>query len=170
MTFLGTLRYYSWMKQGQYEITYLIDSKLSEEGRGALCASFDEQVAKAEGSIVSSAPVLRKNLAYPIKRQGAAFLRIMQIEVAPSKIADLQGFLKKAVGVMRLTIIATPPRTRMSQELLEKHAKRKGKPGNSRPEKQPREKVVEKSEKADKEVTMQDVEKGIEEALITEVK
>lgn len=155
------------MQQSQYEITYLIDPKLSEDARGALCASFDEQITAAEGVITSAAPVLRKTLAYPIKHQNAAFIRAMQIEVDPAKIADLRSFLKKSESVMRLTILATAPRTRMSQELLEKHSKRKGKAaGNERPEKQKQT----KAEVPEKEVTMQDVEKGIEEALITEVK
>lgn len=149
------------MKQSQYEITYLIDSKLSEEARTSLCASFDEQITAAEGSVVSSAPVLRKTLAYPIRHQNAAFLRAMQITVHPEKISALQAFLKKSEGVLRLTILATTPRTRMSQELIEKHGKRKGKSGMSRPE---------KFQKGVKEVTMQDVEKGIEEALVEEVK
>lgn len=152
------------MKKSQYEITYLIDSKLSEEARGAFHSSVDEQVTAAEGAIVSSTPALRKTLAYPIKHQNAGFMRTVQIEVDPAKIADIQSFLKKAEGVLRLTILATTPRIRMSQELMEKHGKRKGKMG-SRPEKQqPR------SEKPVKEVTMQDVEKGIEEALTEEVK
>lgn len=152
------------MKKSQYEITYLIDSKLSEEARGSFHASVDEQVTAAEGAIISSTPALRKTLAYHIKHQGAAFMRTMQIEVNPAKIADVQSFLKKAEGVLRLTILATAPRVRMSQELIEKHGKRKGKMG-SRPEKQ-----QPKVEKPAKEVTMQDVEKGIEEALTEEVK
>ncbi|OGY31376.1 MAG: 30S ribosomal protein S6 [Candidatus Andersenbacteria bacterium RIFCSPHIGHO2_01_FULL_46_36] len=158
------------MKQGQYEITYLIDSKLSEEARGALCAGFDEQVTAAAGTVVSSAPVLRKTLAYPVKKQSAAFLRVMQIEVDPAKIAELQSFLKKSEGVMRLTLLATPPRTRMSAELIEKHGKRKGKGIAGRPEKYQKESIPVSKEAPAKEVTMQDVEKGIEEALVTEVK
>lgn len=154
------------MKLGQYEITYLIAPTLTEEQRGALCASFDEQITAAEGVIISSAPVLRKTLAYPIKHQSAAFIRALQIEVDPANIAALQAFLKKSESVMRLTILATPPRARMSQELIEKHGKRKGKSASGRPEKHAHEKIAEKPEK---EVTMQDVEKGIEEALTTEV-
>ncbi len=154
------------MKQSQYEITYLIDPKLSEEARGALCASFDEQITTEEGNVTASAPVLRKTLAYPIEKQNAAFIRVMAIEVGPEKIDELRNFLKKMEGVMRLTILATPPRTRMSAGLIEKHGKKRGKTSHVRPEKQQKEKEV----KPAKEVTMQDVEKGIEEALVEEVK
>ncbi len=158
------------MKLGQYEITYLITPTLTEEQRGVLCASFDEQITAHEGIIVSSTPVLRKTLAYPIANQSAAFIRALQIEIDPAKIAALQTFLKKSEPVMRLTILATPPRTRMSQELIEKHGKRKGKNAVGRPEKQLKENLPTGRGKQTKEVTMQDVEKGIEEALTTEVK
>lgn len=157
------------MKLSQYEITYLITPMLTEEQRGALCASFDEQITAAEGVIISSAPVLRKTLAYPIKHQNAGFIRALQIEVDPAKIAALQSFLKKSESVMRLTILATPPRVRMSQELIEKHGKRKGKSASNRPEKQLKKSLPDGRETPEKEVTMQDVEKGIEEALTTEV-
>lgn len=154
------------MKQGQYEITYLIDPRTSEDARGALCAILDEHITAGGGVVASSTPVLRKMLAYPIKHQHVAFIRTMHIAVDSEKIGALQSFLKKTEGVLRLTVLATPARTRMSQELIEKYSKRKGKPANGRTEKEPR--VTQK--KPAKEVTMQDVEKGIEEALVTEVK
>ena len=56
----------------------------------------------------------------------------------------------------------------MSQEILEKHGRRTSKDkhrGNGRPEK-----AEKKDATPEKEVTMQDVEKGIEEALTEEVK
>lgn len=155
------------MKQNPYEITYLIDPKLSEEERGAFNASVDELVSGFSGNVLPGGPVLRKRLAYKIKKQEAAFLRVLNIELDPAKIADLQDFLKRAEGVMRFTILATPQRTRMSQELLDKHGRRSGKDAKKQMHKG-EEKAKTPEEK--KEVTMQDVEKGIEEALTEEVK
>lgn len=156
------------MKKNQYEITYLTDPRLSEEQRGSLHASVDEHITASEGSVVSSAPALRKTLAYPVHKQAAAFMRTMHIETKPETIDAIRTFLKKAEGVLRLTILATPARTRMSSELMEKHSRRKGKFAGNKSEKQHKE--VERKPKSEKEVTMQDVEKGIEEALTEEVK
>ena len=155
------------MKQNPYEITYLIDPKLSEEERGAFNTSVDELVSGFSGNVLPGAPALRKRLAYKVKKQESAFMRVISLELDPAKIADIRDFLKRAEGVMRFTILATPARTRMSQELLEKHGRRAGKDAKKQMHK------IEERSKApqiQKEVTMQDVEKGIEEALTEEIK
>ena len=154
------------MKQNQYEITYLIDPKLSEEHRGAVEASIDELVSKLEGSVTGSTPTLRKKLAYEIKHNNSAFLRIMNIELDPAKLADIQDFLKREPKVLRSTILATPERKRISQEIFEKYSKKAGRDKGGKPEQKRTPEVVAPA----KEVTMQDVEKGIEEALTEEVK
>jgi ribosomal protein S6 len=154
------------MKQNQYEITYLIDPKLSEEERGALETSIDELVTKLNGSLSGSTPTLRKKLAYEIKHNNSAFLRIMNIELDPAKLAELQDFLKREPKVLRSTILATSERKRISQEIFEKYSKRNSKDKAGKPEQR---KAPEAATPA-KEVTMQDVEKGIEEALTEEVK
>ncbi len=154
------------MKQNPYEITYLTHPGLSEEDRGALHASVDELVSGLSGTVIPGAPALRKRLAYKIKKQDSAFMRVMNIELAPAKLADVQDFLKRAEGVMRFTVLATPPRVRMSPELMEKHGRRAGKDTK----KQHRKETKEQAPREQKKVTMQDVEKGIEEALTEEVK
>ncbi len=154
------------MKQNQYEITYLIDPKLSEEDRGAVETSVDELVAKFSGTSSSTTPTLRKKLAYEIKHNNSAFLRVINLELDPAKVADIQDFMKREPKVLRFTILATPERKRISQEILEKYSKRAGKDKQGKPE---HKKTPEVAAPA-KEVTMQDVEKGIEEALTEEVK
>ncbi len=64
---------------------------------------------------------------------------------------------------MRTTLLATSPRTRISPEIMEKHGKKKGKGGFAKHDKK------KDDAKPAKEVTMQAVEKGIEEALTEEV-
>lgn len=153
------------MKQNQYEITYLVDATLNEEDRGSLQSSVDELITSLEGSVRASSPTLRKKLAYEIKRKNAGFMRVMNVEVAPEKIADIQDFLKRSAGVMRFTILATPERARATQELLDKYARKGGKGAENK-------EVAKKQAKPEapaKEVTMKDVEKGIEEALTEEV-
>lgn len=154
------------MKQNQYEITYLIDPKLSEEDRGAVETSIEDLITKLEGSLLGSTPTLRKKLAYEILNNNSAFLRVMNLELDPAKIADLQDFMKREPKVLRFTILSTPERKRISQEILEKYSKRAGKDKGGKPESK---KAAEPAAPA-KEVTMQDVEKGIEEALTEEVK
>jgi ribosomal protein S6 len=144
------------MKQNQYELTYLIDPRTSEEDRTSLNTAVDEQITTLEGTIAHQGEALRKRLAYKVSKQDTAFMRIMNIEMPTDKVLEFTTFLKKASGVLRMTLLATPVR--------EKHGKKKGKGGFARHDKK------KDTEKPEKEVTMKAVEKGIEEALTEEVK
>lgn len=154
------------MKQNQYEITYLIDPRTTEEARAAIVTAVDERIGALEGSVVHASEALRKKLAYAIDHQDSAFMRIMNVEIAAANIHELQDFMKRTNEILRTTILATPVRTRMSQEILDKYGKKKGKKGAGKFDKHAEAK---KSDSA-KEVSMKDVEKGIEDALTEEVK
>lgn len=143
----------------QYEITYLINPKTGEEDREKLNGGFDAKVSEFEGRVVHTSPTLRRNIGYAIQKTRSAFLRSVNIELDPAKIADIQDLLKRDKDVLRFTILNTPQRAEISQEIL---AKAQQKPGQ-KPKKQETPKPVKK-------VTMEDVEKGIEEALTEEVK
>lgn len=154
------------MKLNQYELTYLIDPRISEDDRTALNSAVDSHITDAKGSVTHEAPALRKKLAYKITKQDSAFMRIMNIEMPTDKVLEFTTFLKKAQGVMRQTLLATPARPRITPEVMEKHAKKKGKGGFAKHDKKKDIPAV----KPAKQVTMKAVEKGIEEALTEEVK
>lgn len=154
------------MKQNQYELTYLIDPRTSEEARNSLNSAVDAQITTLSGTITHDAPALRKKLAYKVTKQDSAFMRIMNLEMPTENVLEFTTFLKKSDGVMRLTLLATPARARITPEVLEKHGKKKGKGGFAKHDKK---KDMPQAKPA-KEVTMQAVEKGIEEALTEEVK
>ncbi|HSX24630.1 MAG TPA: 30S ribosomal protein S6 [Candidatus Andersenbacteria bacterium] len=152
------------MKQNQYELTYLIDPRMNEDDRTSLNSAIDQHVSESSGTILHNSPALRKKLAYQVNHQDSAFMRIMNIELPTEKVLEFTNFLKKSQGILRTTLLATPKRTRITPEILEKHGKKKGKDGFVKHDKN---KEAQKAPK--KEVTMQAVEKGIEEALTEEV-
>ncbi|MEX1112436.1 MAG: 30S ribosomal protein S6 [Candidatus Andersenbacteria bacterium] len=140
----------------QYEITYLIDPQVNEEARTELNSAVDGKVNELKGKVSHSSPTLRHKLAYPIVKKQSAFMRSMHIELDPSEVAALHDFLKRNDSVMRFNLITTPYREGVSPEALkQKEETTKKKP---------------MAKKEAKEVTMADVEKGIEEALTEEVK
>lgn len=138
-----------------YEITCLTDSQLTEEERGQLDGAIDAKVAELGGLTQYNSPHIRRRLAYPLSKQAAAFLRVIQVELPGEQIDVLRQFLKKQAGVLRATILQTPRRQEVAVDVLE-----------PTPSKQPA-KAAAKPAKA---VTMEEVEKGIEEALAEEVK
>jgi len=145
----------------QYEITYLVNPKTQETAREKLNQGVDTKISDLEGKLAHSSPTLRKNLGYAIQEERVAFVRTLQVELDPSKISDVQDMLKREKSILRFTILNTPKRQDAGTEILEKAQQ---KPGKEKMEK----KEVEK--KPAKKVTMEDVEKGIEDALSEEVK
>lgn len=142
----------------EYEITYLINPNVTEEARDELNAAVDKKIGELKGLITQSAPTLRRKLAYPVGKTNSAFLRALHIQLDPAHIHDVQSMLKKANGVLRVTILNTPYRKDLDAEFIEKVQI-----------KSPNKKMKKVSQ-PQKEVTMEDVEKGIEEALTEEVK
>lgn len=142
----------------EYEITYLINPNVTEEARDELNAAVDKKIAELKGSITHAAPTLRRKLAYPVGNTNSAFLRALHVQLDPSHINDVQSMLKKTNGVLRVTILNTPFRKDLDAEFIEKVQT-----------KSPNKKAK-KASKPQKEVTMEDVEKGIEDALTEEVK
>lgn len=147
-------------KPTEYEITYLIDPNTAEEGRAELNTGIDAKITELAGKVAVSSAVLRRRLAYPIIKTDSAFIRTVHIELAPEHVEEIRMLLKKTKDVMRFTILRTHKREGVPAELLERTRGSKG---------DHKKKDVRKAAPA-KKVTMEDVEKGIEEALTEEVK
>lgn len=141
----------------QYEITYLIDPQVNEEAREELNVAIDSKISELKGKVDNSKPTLRRKLAYPIDKKQSVFMRNMHIELDPAALADLREHLKKTNSILRVTILNTPLREGLSPETL----KQRDEEAKQRKE---------AARKEQREVTMEDVEKGIEDALTEEVK
>lgn len=142
----------------EYEITYLTDPQLTQEQRGELDASIDEQVGEVAGQIIKTTPTLKRRLMYPIDKKMAGFSRTLQIALESDKIEPLKNSLTKKAGVMRVLVLATSARPEVASDVFTQAALAAA------------ERASGKVKKPDKPVTMEAVEKGIEEALKEEVK
>lgn len=145
----------------EYEITYVSDPNLTDEVRGQLDAIIDAEITKLDGAIAQSSPQNRRRLSYPIQKQTAAFLRTVNIQLAPAHVASLQAFLRKKKELLRHTLLNTPPRQEITPDMLFKAPTPEGEKEAPR---------LAPTKKSHKEVTMKEVEAGIEEALQEEVK
>ena len=149
-----------------YEISYISDPQLTDEQRGKLDASIDSAITNLKGTIEQSGESTRRRLAYEIDKKITGFLRLVNTELDWANIKKIHEMLKKEASVMRFTILATPRRTSAAAEVIEKYAKKKD---NKRSDSK-RGSQNSKSSKSTKKVTMEEVEKGIDEALTEEVK
>lgn len=152
----------------QYEITYFSDPQLTEEARHELDGSIEAKVTQLNGAIEKNTPNIRRRIMYPIKKRTNGFLRAINIQIDPANIAAVQQFLKREAGVLRHVVLQTQPRAEVPNDIVDRHApSRQKKAGAKKPMMT---KIAPKATKPAKPVTMEDVEKGIEEALTEEVK
>lgn len=154
-----------------YEITYISSPQLAEDARGQLDAAIDNKITEEGGISEFASPSLRRRLAYPINKNANGFLRTLQIQLDPAKLAAIHEYLKKELNIIRFAILKTTRRADVPAEIIEKHVPKKT-PQNKKGEKNNRHGAVTRKPKSTpaKSVTMEDVEKGIEEALTEEVK
>ncbi len=146
-----------------YEITYLADPRLDEAKKEELDEAIDKIVNDIGGEISytspSDTPGSRRRLNYPIADQRVAWLRVMQIQLDPEKINELQATLKKHADILRVTVLQTARREEISAAIFDA------------PEKTAVSPTPDSSNKpVGKKVTMAEVEEKIEEALEEEVK
>jgi ribosomal protein S6 len=142
-----------------YEITYVSDPKLEEEARGQLDSAVDSKINEFQGTVSYTSPNLRRRLAYPLQKQTNAFVRSVQAELDSQHISTFRDWLKKQIGVFRVTILQTARRQEIPADIVERVTQKQS---SKTPNKVPA--------RPAKKVTMEAVEKGIEEALKEEVK
>lgn len=89
----------------KYEILYIIDPAVGEEGIQTLVEKFKALVEK-EGTVTAVDQWGKRRLAYPINDLTEGFYVYMTAETAPSMPAELDRVFKITEGIMRSLIIA----------------------------------------------------------------
>jgi small subunit ribosomal protein S6 len=163
--FFYTLDTYKPLDMNQYEITYISNPNLDESERAQLDSTIDAKITELSGNTIHTTSSLRRRLAYQIEKNTSGFLRYLHLELAPEHIATIQDWLRKENNVLRFSILATIKRPEVSAEITAKYVQKKGDA-----KKKPVKAATRAKTKAAAPVTMEDVEKGIEEALTEEVK
>jgi len=136
-----------------YELTYLISSELSEEEAKNLYQKIDSFIQE-EGGVLGNKEkmVLRKKLAYPIKKQTQAYLVVSIFQLEPEKLANLEKKIKLENQVLRYLILTRKP----AKEIVVKLRRRP---------KLVTEKPVVARKVPEKKVELKEIEKKLEEIL-----
>ena len=107
-----------------YEFTYLIKPDLSKEDINSLQEIIKSFIKEEEGSIVKINPPLKKNLAYPIKKNKEAFLADLAFDLNPDKIDSLEKKIKSEKRIIRYLLL----KKKLLKKKLKVRATRKPQP------------------------------------------
>ena len=92
---------------GKYEVLYVIDPALGEEGIAALVEKF-KALVEGNGTITSIDEWGKRRLAYPINDLAEGYYVLMNFESKPEFPAELERVMKITEGVLRCltTVVA----------------------------------------------------------------
>ena len=90
---------------GKYEVLYIIDPTLGEEGIAALVEKFKAMV-EAEGTLTNVDEWGKRRLAYLVNDMAEGYYILKTMETKPEFPAELERVMKITEGVMRCLVIA----------------------------------------------------------------
>ncbi|MBQ2892863.1 MAG: 30S ribosomal protein S6 [Oscillospiraceae bacterium] len=85
---------------GKYEVLYIIDAELGEEGISALVEKFKAMV-EAEGTLLNIDLWGKRRLAYLVNDKPEGYYVLMNFESKPEFPAEMERVMKITEGVMR---------------------------------------------------------------------
>ena len=85
---------------GKYEVLYIIDATIGEEGIAALVEKFKAMV-EAEGTLTNIDEWGKRRLAYPINDLPEGYYVLMNFESKPEFPAVMERVMKITEGVLR---------------------------------------------------------------------
>lgn len=91
--------------QRPYEVMYILDSRLDEEGQKKINTRVNETIAKIGGKLEKSESLGRKKLAYPIKKQNDGLYMLTHFEADTQSLDELQRVMGITDGLIRHLIV-----------------------------------------------------------------
>mgnify|MGYP001065634266 CR=1 FL=1 len=87
-----------------YEMLYILDAAVSDEGKEAFVKKFEDIVVSSNGKVVSTDKWGVKKLAYPIKYKHDGFYVLMTFEADSSAVKELDRVAGLSSEVLRRVI------------------------------------------------------------------
>jgi len=147
----------------QYELTYILSSLTEKEDAQALAGKIDEMIKGLGGQIKKEEFGDKKRLAYEIKKQSYGFYVILEIEIDPEKLEELQRELRLNRDVLRHLIIAVDEKA-LAEAAKAKQRQARPKAPASSTAAAPSAPAVESSDKGEK-VKIEELDKKLDELL-----
>ncbi len=138
-----------------YELTYLITPELTDEEAEKLQKSLLEEIKTLGASIKKIEEPKRRELAYPIEKQNAAYLASLDFTSDKKCVISIKEKLDKSDKILRYLLIT-------KKEMKEEEKKERIKP-REKPKKE--EEPKRRSSKKSKKVKLKEIDDKIEDIL-----
>jgi len=90
-----------------YEVVYVGQSGLDDEGVKALNERFAQTVTTYGGQVMGTEPWGRRNLAYPIKRHFSGHYVLQRFEMPAAGTTEVERFLRLNEDIIRYLVVRT---------------------------------------------------------------
>lgn len=87
-----------------YDLIYLISPELSEEELRSLQEKIHGEIQKENGVLNEAKNILKKKLAYPIRKKEVVFFGFLNFSLPPEKIEILEKMLRAESQILRYFI------------------------------------------------------------------
>ncbi len=92
-----------------YELLYIIPQQFEDEKISSITEKVAEIIKEAGGRIIKEENLGKKKLAYLIKQTRRGFYILLELELLPSALQELNKNLRLMDNVLRFQIIKTKP-------------------------------------------------------------
>ncbi|MDO8486452.1 MAG: 30S ribosomal protein S6 [Candidatus Staskawiczbacteria bacterium] len=140
-----------------YQLTYIISPDITSEQAQTESKNIESIVQDKKGVVLKSEKPSAKTLAYPIKKQSSGFFGVLEFQLEPEYISELNENIQKNNRIIRHMIVINNPAKVQKERRIRK------KPLMS----SPFDKVAEetKERKTSKKVELKEIEKELDEIL-----
>ncbi|MEZ4682130.1 MAG: 30S ribosomal protein S6 [Caldilineaceae bacterium] len=91
----------------EYEIVYIAQPNLDEEGLATLNERLTQTIVNYDGAIIGTEPWGRRTLAYPIKKFYEGHYVLTRFTMKPEGAGELDRFLRLNENVIRYMVVRT---------------------------------------------------------------
>jgi len=88
-----------------YELTYIVSPEMSSEEAEAKGKEIESAITSREGAILKQSNPVAKTFSHPVGKKASGFLGVLEFNLDPEKVVELQEILKKDDKVVRHMLI-----------------------------------------------------------------
>ena len=150
-----------------YELTYIISPEITGEEAENKARDFEALIQSKEGVILRQDKPVAKTLSYPIEKQRSGFVGVLEFQLEPEKLKEIDENMAKNEKVIRHMIVIKNPAKPQKPRRTKKAPSIFGIELPVKKETEQPAPVLEKAEpeKTEKKVELKDIEQKLEEIL-----